>query len=42
MSYVLCDVCHRVLRTEDGPVCPECQAKEGTNKPKDKSRRDSE
>lgn len=27
-GYVACDGCGRVLRTEDGPTCPECRAQE--------------
>ena len=26
--YVLCQVCHRVLREEDGPICVFCRDKE--------------
>jgi hypothetical protein len=24
-EWMLCEVCHRVLWVEDGPVCPDCR-----------------
>lgn len=36
MSWVLCEVCHRVLNEGDGPVCCYCVSPAPPEKPKAK------